>query len=152
MTNLFANMEFWHWWVLAICLVILEVFAPGAFFLWMGVSAVVVGLLLWLFPSMGWEAQMLVFSVLSVVAVVSWRFYLKKYPTQSDEPKLNRRGQRYVGRTFTLDSPIVNGVGKIKVDDSTWKVEGPEMVKGAHVKVTGVSGVVLTVEPAGDSV
>jgi hypothetical protein len=39
---------------------------------------------------------------------------------ESDQPKLNRRGEQYVGRTFTLEEPIVNGHGKIRVDDSTW--------------------------------
>lgn len=121
-------------------------------FLWMGISAIAVGILLWLMPGMSWEAQIIIFSVLSVVAVMGWRYYLKAHPIQSDEPKLNRRGQRYVGRTFSLSEPIVNGVGKIKVDDSTWKVNGPELPQDALVKVTGVSGVILEVEAADNSV
>ena len=29
----------WHWWILTAALIILEVFAPGAFFLWLGLAA-----------------------------------------------------------------------------------------------------------------
>ncbi len=31
--------EFWHWWIAAILFLVLETFAPGAIFLWMGVAA-----------------------------------------------------------------------------------------------------------------
>jgi hypothetical protein len=52
-----------------------------------------------------------------------------------------------VGRVFTLGNPIVNGEGKIKVDDSIWKIRGPDCEPGARVRVNGVDGVVLTIEP-----
>jgi len=32
------DVTFWHWWILGIALIIFEVFAPGAIFLWYGVS------------------------------------------------------------------------------------------------------------------
>ena len=41
----------WHWWILAVVLLVLEIFAPGTFFMWMGASAVVVGLLVYSFIS-----------------------------------------------------------------------------------------------------
>ena len=147
MDALFANVNQWHWWVLTVLLLVLEAFAPGTFFLWMGVSAAVVGVLLLIVPGMGWEYQVFVFAVLSVVSIVAWRAYAKKRPTVSDQPTLNRRGEQYVGRTFTLSEPIVDGLGKIRVDDSTWKIEGEDCAAGSKVKVTGVDGVILRVEP-----
>jgi hypothetical protein len=51
-----------------------------------------------------------------------------------------------VGRDFTLDTPIVNGQGKIRVDDSTWKIRGKDCGAGSLVTVVGVDGVVLQVE------
>jgi len=140
------NIVFWHWWILAVALITLEMLAPGTFFLWMGVSAVAVGALLWIMPTMSWEVQVLVFSVLSVVTIVIGRRYLKLHPIPSDQPALNRRGEQYINRTFMLERPIVNGVGKIKVDDTTWKVNGPDLPAGAQVRVTGVIGVQLQVE------
>ncbi len=137
---------YWHRWVLGIFLVILEIFSPAVFFLWMGISAGLVGLLLALFPSLGWEWQMILFSTFSVASIALWRHYLKLHPTKSDQPSLNRRGEQYVGRAFTLDEPIHNGFGKIRVDDTTWKVAGNDCPAGTQIRVTGVDGVILKVE------
>ncbi|MFV1993671.1 MAG: NfeD family protein [Acidiferrobacterales bacterium] len=148
MIEFLAALEFWHWWIAAALLIILEILAPGAFFLWMGISAGIVGLLLLIAPAISWELQLFVFTVLSIISVVAWRVYLKKNPIQSDAPTLNRRGQQYVGRVFTLTEAIVNGVGKIKVDDTLWKVSGKDTPVGSGVRVTEVDGAILRVELA----
>ena len=140
--------EFWHWWIAAIVFVVIETFAPGAIFLWMGVAAGIVGLILLIFADLGWEYQFLIFALFTVVTAVGWRAYLRRHPTESDRPTLNRRGEQYVGRTFTLEDAIVNGQGKITVDDSTWKIEGDDMPAGTKIQVTGVEGTVLKVEAA----
>ena len=139
------HLDFWHWWVLGIILIILELFLPGAFFLWMGIAAGLVGLLLVVVPSLAWQYQIIWFAILSVVSIVVWRIYLNKHPTPTDKPTLNKRGEQYVGRTFTLDEPIVNGVGKIRVDDTMWKIEGEDCAGGTRVQVTQVNGAVLRV-------
>ena len=140
------NAVYWHWWVLSVVLIILETFSPGVFFIWMGVAAAAVGLVMLLFPDLGWEYQLLLFALVSVASVVLWRLLLDRHPTETDQPRLNRRGEQYVGRTFTLDEPIVNGLGKIRVDDSTWKIEGEDCIAGTRIRVVGVDGVVLKVE------
>lgn len=139
------SITFWHWWILAAALIILEVFAPGAFFLWLGIAAGVVGGLIYLAPELGWEHQVLTFSVLSVLSILVWRRYFRITPEQTDEPALNRRGEQYVGRVFTLTDPIVNSMGKIRVDDTTWKIRGEDCPVGTRVEVTGVDGTILEV-------
>jgi membrane protein implicated in regulation of membrane protease activity len=138
--------SYWHWWVLGVVLVILEVFSPAAFFLWMGVAAGVVGLVLLAVPDLSWQYQILLFSGFSIASIVLWRSVLKRHPTRTDQPMLNRRGEQYVGRVFTLGEPIVNGLGKIRVDDSTWKISGEDCAAGTRIRVVGVDGVVLVVE------
>lgn len=137
--------SYWHWWVLGVLLLILEIISPAVFFLWMGISAGVVGLLLLIVPGMAWELQVVLFAAFSVASVMLWRRYLNKHPIESDQPKLNRRGEQYIGRTFTLEEPIVNGQGKIKVDDSIWKISGEDCPQGTKVQVNDVNGVVLKV-------
>lgn len=137
---------YWHWWILAVALMILEVFAPGAFFLWLGIAAAVVGGIVYLVPGLGWEQQLLAFSVFSVVSIIIWRKFFKSTPEDTDQPALNRRGHQYVGRVFTLDEAIHNGTGKIRVDDSTWKVRGEDCPQGTQVEVTGLDGTVLLVK------
>ena len=141
-----AGIEFWHWWVAAIGLIIVEALAPGAIFLWLGVSAGVVGAILLAAPELSWEYQVLIFAVLSVGSVIGWRAYHKSHPTETDLPTLNRRGEQYIGRLLTLDDPIVNRVGKVRLDDTNWKVAGDDLPAGARVKVVGVDGVVLLIE------
>jgi membrane protein implicated in regulation of membrane protease activity len=124
-------------------LAIIEVFAPGAFFLWLGISAAIVGAILWLIPGLSWEFQVLAFAILSVASVVIARRYLAAHPLETDLPNLNQRGQQYVGRTFTLEEPVINGQGKIQVDDSTWKITCEDCAAGTKVIINGVDGVVL---------
>ncbi|MEM7407492.1 MAG: NfeD family protein [Pseudomonadota bacterium] len=114
-------------------------------------AAGIVGLLVWAIPDISFEAQVFWFAALSVVTVLAWRRYHAAHPTHTEQPLLNRRGQQYVGRTFTLEEAIVNGQGKIRVDDSTWKIRGPDCDAGAMVQVCGVDGVVLLVELPGTS-
>ena len=141
-------MTYLHWWVIAGVLLIVEIFAPGAYFLWLGVAAVVVGGIMLVGPDVGWQYQFLMFGILGVVNIAVWRMYQKKHPGKSDRPTLNRRGEQYVGRVFTLSEPITNGVGKIRVDDSTWKVEGKDCPVGTQITVTGVDGTILKVSVA----
>jgi membrane protein implicated in regulation of membrane protease activity len=142
------HIVFWHWWILAGLLLILELTAPAFFFLWLGIAAAAVGLILLVFPSIGIETQLVLFSIASVVSVVAWRKYRESRPVITDQPNLNRRGHQYIGRKFSLTDPIDNGVGKVTVDDSTWRVKGPDLPAGTHIKVTGVEGTVFTVESA----
>jgi len=145
MDALFQHVNHWTWWILAVALMVLEIFTPGTFFLFMGIAAAVVGFLVLLLP-LSWEWQILIYAVLSVLVTMGGRSYLKRRPVVTDRPTLNRRGAQYVGRTFTLEEPIVNGLGKIHVDDSTWKIEGSDCAAGSRVKVMGVDGTILRVE------
>ena len=148
MAEWLQNMDFWHWWVIAIIFIVLEVFSPAAFFLWLGLSAGIVGVFMLIQPEMTWEWQLTLFALFSVVSTVLGRRWFARNQKVTDQPALNRRGEQYVGRTFTLKEPIVNGTGKIRVDDTTWKISGIDMASGVKVKVVGVDGVVLKVESA----
>jgi len=143
---MYEQLNHWHWWILAILLVLLEMFAPGVVFMWLGIAAGIVGLVLYLFPDLGWEYQLLLFSSLSVVSVVIWRVVQGKRPVETDQPMLNQRGAQYIGRTFTLEEAMDNNMGKIRVDDTTWKICGEDCAAGTRVKVVGVDGVILKVE------
>ena len=148
MDELWGTFTYWHWWAFGLALVVVEMAAPGVFFLWLGIAAGLVGFMLLAAPGLSWQTQVFSFAVLSVVSVAAGRWILKRHPIHSDEPRLNRRGEQYTGRVFTLEQPIVNGQGKIRVDDSTWKVEGADCASGTRVRVVGVDGVVLKVESA----
>lgn len=147
MESLYTQLEFWHWLTFAVLLIIMEIFSPGAFFLWLGISSACVGAVLYTWPELSWQNQLILFAVLSVVSIVIWRLTRRFFPSQeSAVPNLNRRAEQYIGRTFRLIEPIENGVGKIKVDDSSWRVHGADTPIETPVKVTGVDGIVFNVE------
>ncbi len=143
----------WHWWVAGLLLMAVEAFLPGAFFLWMGLAAIVVGVILMMVPGMGLVTQMVLFAILAIGSAAGWRRLRGRgVGREHGEPApLNERGRLYVGRVFTLDSPISNGVGHLRVDDGQWRIAGPDLPAGHRVRVQTVEGATLRVEAVDDA-
>lgn len=132
----------WSWMAVGLVLLILEIVAPGVFLLWIGIAAVIVGLLslaLWDSAFWVWQAQVVVFLILSLVCVLLGRRYMAGRADSSDQPLLNRRSAQMIGRTATLTEPIENGRGRVQLGDTMWRVSGPDLPVGARVRVVQVS-------------
>jgi membrane protein implicated in regulation of membrane protease activity len=97
---------------------------------------------------MGWQLQLLIFAVLAIGAVLAGRAWIRRYPIVSDDNGLNRRGEALVGQVDVLAEAIHTGRGAVRVGDTVWRAEGPDLPKGARVRVTAVQGTVLKVEAA----
>ncbi|WEX77004.1 NfeD family protein [Sinorhizobium numidicum] len=140
----------WSWWVLGLVLLAAEVVMPGVFLVWIALAALATGalsLILWDAAFWAWQVQLVVFALFSVVAVLIGRRFISSSKA-SDEPLLNRRGESLVGRTAVLEQPIAEGRGRVRLDDTTWSVEGPDLPVGTRVRIVASSGRHLTVEPA----
>ena len=146
MTDLINNLTHWHWWIIGLVLLALELVIPAFFFLWLGVAAMVTGLVLMISTDMSWQGQIFLFSVLSVSSILISRKYYANRQVVSETPNLNRRAEQYVGRIFTLTEAIENGRGKISVDDSQWQVKGNKLPIGTDVRVIGVEGSIFLIE------
>jgi hypothetical protein len=145
-------MGFGYWWALAGILGAVEVFAPGFFFLWLGISAFVVGGLVWLVPGLDWKPQFLAFAGLSLASVFGWVAWRRRHPPPpSDEPGLNRRAQQQVGALGQLIGPLENGRGRIRLADTTWSATGPNLPDGTPVRVVAARGSRLVVEAAAEA-
>jgi len=138
----------WNWMILAAVLFALELTAPGMFFMWFGMAAAVTGFIVFRYD-VSWQWQLIWFCGLSLASVMLAARYLRKNPLESERPLLNERAAQLIGQTFDLLDPIVNGRGSVKVGDSIWRVEGPELPKGARIKVVGADGTLLKVVAAG---
>ena len=145
---LFGDFHWWHWLIIALVLIILEIFSPAAFFMWMGFAAAITGLVTLIFPGLSWEIQFIIFAGLSVVSITAAKLWFGKNPIQTEQPLLNERGQELIGNTYRVEKAIENGVGRIRVGESTWKATGPDAPEGARVKVVGARAAVLEVETA----
>src|SRR5262245_7211208 len=137
----------WSWMILAAILFALELTAPGIFFMRLGFAAIVTGVAAVGFD-VGWQWQLIWFGLLSLAAILFATKYLRKYPLQSERPLLNERAVQHIGESHDLVDPIVNGRGSVKIGDSIWRVQGPELPKGARVKVVGADGTLLKVVAA----
>jgi hypothetical protein len=138
---------FWYWWIGAVILAIAEIVLPGAVFIWLAIAAAATGALVLAIPGMGGEFQLLAFSLLSVLAWVFGRRFVRRHLAASDEPALNRRGEQYVGRRLILAEAVRSGVGRGHIGDSLWTVVAAEdLDAGTEVTVVGVDGIRLKVE------
>lgn len=146
--DMLENHGHWTWASIGLVLIVVEVAAPGAFFLWVGIAAGVTGLLTAVIPDMGWQVQLALFAVLSVASTVLGRRFFRWRPIRTTHQGLNRRGMSLVGREYVLQQAIVNGASRLKTGGTTWQVEGPDLEVGASVRVTGINGTCLTVEKA----
>ena len=142
-----SNIEFWHWWVAAAIFIVIEMLDGSGHFIWLGLSAAIVGALSWAI-GMSWQVEMFLFALFSILAIFGWKAYKKKNPEENLYPTLNRRGSGYIGRTFTLSESIVDGTGKVNVDDTIWIVRGPDMDSGTKIKVIDLDGTAFVVEAA----
>ena len=144
------HLAFWHWLVFGVLLMALEIFAPAMLVMWFGFGAIVTGILLWLIPDMGLSWQLLIFAVVSGSSVLGWRkSRFREENISSDSPDLNNRLHSHIGKEYVLTEAIVNGRGTMRVGDTAWRVTGEDLPSGTRVRVTGVDGVLFTVEKAG---
>ncbi len=140
----------WNWMVLGFVLLAAEILVPGVFLLWIGIAALLTGALslqLWSLEIWSWQLQVLVFLLLSLAAVlVGKRLMDRTADEETDQPLLNRRAEQLVGRTAVLEEPITNGFGRIRLGDTTWRVEGPDLPVGSRVRVKATHDAQLVVE------
>lgn len=145
----FAGLEpHYVWLALGLVLAVAEMAIPGVFLIWMAGAALVTGLIAWVVP-VGLPLQIVLFAVLSILAVFTGRRYITKHPVVSADPKMNDRGARVVGETVVVTQAIEGGQGRVRLGDGEWLARGVDAPVGTRLRVTGHDGVVLIVEAAG---
>ena len=147
MMSTITSLGIWNWFIVGGILLAIEVLAPGTFMLWLGLSALLVGIIS-LFIDWPWQMQFVAFAVFAIASIPIWHRVGRRTMAPVDQPFLNRRSEAFVGQVFTLDKPIVNGSGTVRVGDTVWRVTGPDSPAGSRVKVTRADGATLYVEPA----
>jgi membrane protein implicated in regulation of membrane protease activity len=144
MLGIVSSLGVWTWWILGVVLLALELFAPGNVFVWFGIAAILTGIL-GFFVTLPWQTEALVFVVLAVVLAIAGRRYFAGASKKSEQPLLNERAARLIGQNFVLAEPIVDGQGRLRIDDTNWRVTGPDLPSGTRVRITGNNGAVLLV-------
>ncbi len=136
----------WAWFIIAVALFLLELSAPGVFFIWLGIAAIATGLLDLVIP-MSWQVEIAVFTALSIVFLVVGRpIVMKRINQETDQPNLNARNQNFVGRRYKLSEPVKGGRGTLTIDDTLWRIRGDDCPVDSWVTITAVDGMELMIE------
>ena len=144
MEFLFENLNFIHWLILGIALIILELFVWTVFLLWIGSSAITVGIIFFLFPNVSGLLQLLIFIVLAVAATLLSKKY---YPVKTVDEQLHDKAKSHIGKECTIES-VENGVTKVKIGESLWFAKGSDLSAGQSVKIIDVESSTFIVEPS----
>lgn len=144
------------WAVVGVALVVLEILAPGFFFVWFAAGALLTAgavALLGGMPPVGQAALFTSLSALLVAGALVWRRRLRTGGGGADGREdeaagINDRAAQRLGVVARLDEPVSGGRGRLFIGDTLWQVAGPDLPAGTLVRVTGYRGAVLTVEPA----
>ena len=112
------NLEVHYTWLaIGLVLAIAEMAIPGVFLIWMAGAALITGLVAWLLP-IGLPLQIVIFALLSIIAVFTGKRVLKDHPVVAADPKMNQRGERVVGETVVVTQAIEGGSGRVRLGDS----------------------------------
>jgi membrane protein implicated in regulation of membrane protease activity len=140
-------MPFWYWAAFGAVVGVIEVAVPAMVCIWLAAAALGVAAIAWRYPGLAWENQALIFAALAVASVVLGRTTFAHVGSPQSDRRLNRRAESYIGRMFTMEGAIVDGRGRLRVDDTVWLVAGPDLPPGTRVRVTGADNTLLRVEP-----
>jgi membrane protein implicated in regulation of membrane protease activity len=147
MPEALAHIAYFVWLIVGFVLCAAETLAPGAFLIWIGGAALIVGGVDFFYP-MELTVQLLLFAILAAASVLIGRRVYGSLERSAPPPALSR-AHAMIGKEFFLDQPIERGYGAIRVDDSVWRVAGVDTAAGVKVRVISVEdGSLLRVERA----
>ncbi len=143
---------FWWWFVTAGLIATFELLLPTYFFLWLSAACFFTGLIAWIFPEIELWQDLSIFAVLAIGIVYVGKIYKRKITKGKIgelSDLLNNRLGTYTGRITPLTKKLSDNYGEVRLDDMPWKVKSKveSLPVGTKVKITGVDGMTLMVEP-----
>lgn len=143
---------YWHWLVFGMVLIIAEVFIPSFTIFWFGLGALLVGGLLWLTPTLGLTAQILLWTIFSALLTAFWFLVMK--PRMVDKTCAGMSREALLGETGqVIRSPDGERRGVVRfskplLGSDEWSFICDEPVQiGDRVQIRDVSGNTLVVVP-----
>lgn len=106
------QLESWHWLVLGVVLIILEMFVPSFFLLWFGAGALVVALFVFVLP-LSFLSSVIIWLVLSILFCVTWFKFIQ--PNFKTRTKAGFGASTIIGETgMIIKAPTPNQAGIIR--------------------------------------
>jgi len=128
----------WFWFIAGLILAGLEIVAPGIYLLWMGLGAIIVGLVLALMPDLATSWQLVLFALLMLCSI-SLGFLVQRRGSARPDQHLNQELQGLIGKHFVSATDFRAGEGRIHVADTTYGALSEDDIKaGEVVKAVGL--------------
>ncbi len=145
MMQMFTDHPALPWLLAGLALMLLDSMLPGAFLLWIGLAAILTGLVLDVL-TLGFALQVIVFAVFTAASItLALRLRRRKRPGTVNQP-----GSGLVGRTAHMLSHD-GSEGRVRLGDSDWQARLVEAESWPEapvpLRVVGVDGTVLLVRP-----
>jgi membrane protein implicated in regulation of membrane protease activity len=137
----------WFWLIAGVVLAIAELIVPGVFLIWLGGAAMVTGAVALAVP-LAASTEFALFALSAGIAVLGGRTVMRRQPIISDDPLLNERTARLIGKKVIVVEALTGGEGRVRVGDGVWPATGPDADVGMLVEIVGADGNRLVVEPA----
>ena len=120
------NIPWWAWASVAALIGLAELHAPGSYLIWIAIGAGLTAAI-----EAGWglslSAQIGAFAVLSAISCASGYFIYRRFNHPKDAASLNQRNVLMIGAQGVVCLEIVNGRGKVRLGDSVWLADGPNL-------------------------
>ena len=148
LVQMLESMNGTKWVIIGVLLLILEVVTGTTYILWPAVSALIVGLLVFVLP-LGWEMQFLLFFILSTALLIFGHTHVRPRMEGGEPSDLNDRARSMIGMRVKAIADFEIGQGRVQVGDTQWraKMENGNAKSGEELCVVEVKGTTLVVKP-----
>lgn len=152
MIDWISQINHWHWLAFGLCLLAVEVLGTAGYFLWLGLSALVVGVIVAFLP-ISWQLQWMAFASISLVTTwLWWRRQLSSDQHDDENRKLNQKEKQLIGMTSVVTQDVAGEQFRLSLGDTTWTAVCDEKLKaGTRVIVVDVDGIVIKVKPVANT-
>lgn len=143
------QIEWWHWMVLGVGLILFELVLPAFFVIWFGLGALIVGGALAMIPALSLAAQVGLWILASVAFVVLW---FKVFKVQVHRTRVGLSEGQFAGEVGLATRPLKPyQKGQIRfqkpiLGSDLWEaIADEEIAVGDRVHVLAVEGNILRV-------
>lgn len=130
--SLLHSLDYYHWLLLGVMLMVVELLLGGGFLVWLGFAAFITGVLVlvlpWIDIVLAWQWQLVMFIALSVLAVGCWWKYF--HWLHPDE-----QANRLLGTEICLQKSMKHGEGHLEINGIDWPISGPDLPAGTRVQL-----------------
>jgi membrane protein implicated in regulation of membrane protease activity len=141
------TIEWWHWMVLGVALVLCELAVPAFFVIWFGLGALVVGLALAAVPALALPAQIIIWIVASLAFVGLWFKVFKVHVHRTKVGLSKGQFAGEVGLVTRAIKPFEKGQIRFQkpiLGAESWEaIADDELAPGERVHVLAVEGNIL---------